>query len=45
MENVDNVASSVQASDSDAPYVAPQVEVVLTPDELAREIQYAGIQS
>jgi len=35
-----------QVVESLAPeYVAPQVEVVLTPDELAREVQYAGTPS
>jgi hypothetical protein len=27
------------------PYERPQVETVLTPDELAREVLYAGLES
>ena len=42
MQNEQEVPKVVEAADNQD-YEAPAIEKVMTPEELAREVQYAGI--
>lgn len=40
---VEEPGDNVQAHPSQEPYEAPRVETVLTPEEMERELHYAGV--
>ena len=45
MNPLEPQANSAEPQHLEAPYEAPQVELVLTPEEVSREIQFAGVPS
>lgn len=45
MNRAHETREEVGVESTDPEYAAPKIEVVLTPEELAREVQYAGVNS